>query len=107
VIWDTGRRFFESQEDITGEQLHAHVRGMAAQSGWELGGVHAGHLVGEFPHELIDDERTQSYITPGNDTVMRTVDASGRRCHWILEVHLVDRARGFGGFCEQLLTLRR
>ncbi|MEU7875714.1 hypothetical protein [Dactylosporangium sp. NPDC049140] len=27
-------------------------------------------------------------------------------CHWILEVHLVDRCRGFGGFYEQLLDLQ-
>ena len=32
-------------------------------------------------------------------------DSSGRACHWILEVHLVDRERQFGGFFEQLLTL--
>jgi hypothetical protein len=37
---------------------------------------------------------------------MRAVDASGRRTHLILEVHLVDRERGIGGFCEQLLSLR-
>jgi hypothetical protein len=30
----------------------------------------------------------------------------GRQCHWILEVHLVDRDRRIGGFFEQLLTLR-
>jgi hypothetical protein len=61
--------------------------------------------VGEFPHELVDGERIESYIAPGNDTVMRRADRVGRRCHWILEVHLVDRDRGIGGFYEELLTL--
>ena len=26
-------------------------------------------------------------------------------CHWILEIHLIDPARRFGGFYEQLLDL--
>jgi Xaa-Pro dipeptidase len=45
------------------------------------------------------------YITSGNDLPMRRLDASGKPCHWILEVHLVDRERGFGGFYEQLLDI--
>jgi hypothetical protein len=36
---------------------------------------------------------------------MRRQDKAGRTCHWILEIHLVDLARGFGGFYEQLLDL--
>jgi hypothetical protein len=67
--------------------------------------VHAGHLVGEFPHEEIDGEAIESYIAPGNLTPMRRNDKSGRLCHWILEIHLTDPARGFGGFYEQLLDL--
>jgi len=38
---------------------------------------------------------------------MRRTDRLGRQCHWILEVHLVDREREIGGFFEQLLTVRR
>jgi len=30
---------------------------------------------------------------------------SSRVCHWILEIHLTDTARQFGGFHEQLLDL--
>jgi hypothetical protein len=33
------------------------------------------------------------------------VDATGKVCHWILEVHLVDRQREIGGFYEELLDL--
>jgi len=106
-VWDAAADHFDAHPDITGAALYERVGELAGDAGWDFGGPHAGHLVGEFPHELIDGERTDSYITPGNHTVMRTVDAGGRRCHWILEVHLVDRGRGFGGFCEQLLTLRR
>jgi Xaa-Pro dipeptidase len=42
---------------------------------------------------------------PGSDKPMRRTDPNGRLCHWILEIHLVDRVRGFGGFYEQLLDL--
>lgn len=67
--------------------------------------MHAGHLVGEFPHESIDGAKIESYIAPGNTMPMRREDKAGRTCHWILEVHLVDTERGFGGFYEQLLDL--
>ncbi|MFJ4921950.1 M24 family metallopeptidase [Streptomyces sp. NPDC088725] len=100
-----GRHAFETTPDITGRQLHAEVKRLAAEGGWELGGWHAGHLVGEFPHETIDGAKVESYITPDNDTPLRRTDRAGRRCHWILEIHLVDRAGEFGGFFEELLDL--
>ena len=36
---------------------------------------------------------------------MRRHDRAGRVCHWILEIHLTDPERQFGGFYEQLLDL--
>ncbi|MDL5158487.1 M24 family metallopeptidase [Actinomycetospora termitidis] len=107
-VWRAGREHFEATPDITGEQLYAHMCALAEQYGWTFGGPHSGHLVGEFPHDLIDADRLFSYITPGNDVPMHAaVDVAGRRCHWILEVHLVDPEHRVGGFTEQLLTLRR
>ncbi len=73
--------------------------------GWEYGGTIAGHLVGEFPHEKIAGDETGSYIAPGSREPMRRLDRTGRRCHWILEIHLVDRGRQIGGFHEELLDL--
>ncbi len=105
-IWVAGRAHFDAHPDITGAALYSHVVGLAEEAGWEFGGAHSGHLVGEFPHELIDGERIESYIAPGSTAPMRRTDRAGRECHWILEVHLVDRERGIGGFHEQLLTLR-
>ncbi|HEY1918558.1 MAG TPA: M24 family metallopeptidase [Streptosporangiaceae bacterium] len=105
VIFDAGRRYFADHPDITGAELHAEVGRLARQAGWAQGGIHAGHLVGEFPHEKIDGEAIESYIAPGNATRMRRHDKAGRQCHWILEIHLVDIARRFGGFYEQLLDL--
>ena len=105
VIFDAGRRHFHDHPDITGAQLYAHVVGLAEQAGWEFGGPHSGHLVGQFPHEQIDGDKIESYIAPGSDNPMRRPDRTGRACHWILEIHLVDRARKIGGFYEELLDL--
>jgi Xaa-Pro aminopeptidase len=105
VIFDAGRVFFDSHPDITGEQLFRHVTDLAEQAGWEYGGSIAGHLVGEFPHEKIAGDEVGSYIAPGSSKPMRRLDRTGRRCHWILEIHLVDRARQIGGFYEELLDL--
>ena len=105
VIFGAGRRYFAGHPDITGAELYAEVGRLARAAGWKFGNTHAGHLVGEFPHETIDGARIESYIAPGSDTPMRRTDKAGRVCHWILEIHLTDPERGFGGFYEQLLDL--
>jgi Xaa-Pro aminopeptidase len=105
VIFAAGRRYFADHPAITGAELHAEIDRMATEAGWALGGWHAGHLVGEFPHEKIDGADVESYIAPGNATPMRRHDKGGRQCHWILEIHLTDTGRRFGGFYEQLLDL--
>ena len=104
-VFAAGRSFFENTPDVTGERLYAEVVRLAEKAGWELGGWHAGHLVGEFPHETIEGAHVESYVTPENVTPMRRTDKAGRACHWILEIHLIDRERQFGGFYEELLTL--
>jgi Xaa-Pro aminopeptidase len=105
VIFAAGRRYFAGRPAITGAELYAEIARLAREAGWSLGGTHAGHLVGEFPHEKIDGADIESYIAPGNTTPMRRHDTAGRACHWILEIHLTDSARPFGGFYEQLLDL--
>ncbi len=105
VIFGAGRSYFAGRPGITGAQLYAEIARLAREAGWSLGGTHAGHLVGEFPHEKIAGDAIESYIAPGNTTPMRRRDKAGRLCHWILEIHLTDTARRFGGFYEQLLDL--
>jgi Xaa-Pro aminopeptidase len=105
-VFEAGRSYFDADPDITGEQLFAHVMKLCAEAGWEYGGEMAGHLLGEFPHERIAGDKISSYIAPGNDGPMRRLDQTGRQCHWILEIHLVDRERQIGGFYEELLDLR-
>jgi Xaa-Pro aminopeptidase len=105
VIFDAGRRYFADHPEITGAQLYAEITRLADAAGWSFGNRHCGHLVGEFPHEEIDGDDIESYIAAGNDTPMRRHDKAGRVCHWILEIHLTDTERRFGGFYEQLLDL--
>jgi Xaa-Pro aminopeptidase len=105
VVFDAGRAYFDATLDITGAQLFAFMVAEGERHGWAWGGTIAGHLVGEFPHDLAEGSDDYSRITPGNDRPMRGVDATGKVCHWILEVHLVDRQREIGGFYEELLDL--
>ncbi len=105
-VWRAGRDHFDSRPEITGAELFDRVVALAAAEGFEFGAPIAGHLLGEFPHKQIAGDNLASYIAPGSDAPMRRADRTGRVCHWILEVHLVDRDRGFGGFYEELLDLR-
>jgi Xaa-Pro aminopeptidase len=105
TVFAGGRQAFRDNDRITGRQLYAEVQRLAASAGWSLGGWHAGHLIGEFPHETIRGSKEESYITPENGHPLRRTDRAGWTCHWILEIHLVDEQRQFGGFFEQLLDL--
>lgn len=104
-VWHAGREYFLAHPDITGEELFHQIVAISKEHGWEFGGEIAGHLVGEFPHEKIAGDEIDSYVAPGSPLPMRRKDRSGRQCHWILEIHLVDRAGGYGGFHEELLDL--
>ena len=104
-IWEAGRAHFAANPQITGAQLFDHVTGLIADAGWGHATDHAGHLIGEFPHEKINGDEIASYIAPGSDGPMRRRDSAGRTCHWILEVHLVNPEGTFGGFFEQLLDI--
>ena len=104
-VWQAGQDYFARHPDVTGAELFEYVVDAARAAGFEWGGTIAGHLVGEFSHKKIAGSGVEWYIMPGSDKPLRRADPSGRLCHWILEVHLVDRVRGFGGFYEQLLDL--
>jgi Xaa-Pro dipeptidase len=104
-VWQAGREHFASHPEITGAELFEYTVEVARAEGFDWGSPIAGHLVGEFPHRTIVGSGIQWYIAPGSDKPMRRFDPQGRWCHWILEIHLVDREQGFGGFYEQLLDL--
>ncbi|WP_375477619.1 M24 family metallopeptidase [uncultured Jatrophihabitans sp.] len=103
--WHACKAFFDATPECTGAQLYAFAVEQATSRGWQFGGSIAGHLLGEFPHEKLDDDEIESYVLPANDTVLRSIDPYGRPRHWICEIHFVDREREIGGFFEQLLTI--
>ena len=103
-MFDAMKQHFDDRPDITGAELYAFAERTAEASGWLFGGAIAGHLVGEFPHARIPGDKDLYRISPDNPTRMRDPDAAGQTKYWILEVHLVDRARIFGGFYERILV---
>lgn len=104
-IWHEGHAFVHATPAVTGQQIYAFVDGRVRAAGYELGDIrHVGHLVGEFPHERIEDDRLTAYLGPQNDLPIERRRPDGEPWHWILEVHAVDRDRGIGAFFEQLLT---
>jgi Xaa-Pro aminopeptidase len=100
-----GKQHFNDHPDITSSELFAYARSLAEKYGWEFGGQIAGHLIGQFPHERIPNDKISLYVHRESDLRMRSPDANGRERHWILEIHFVDRERGIGGFYEELLTI--
>jgi len=103
--WHTVKSQFDANPDITGAELYAIACKEAKNAGWEFGGAHSGHLIGDYPHERIPLDKITLYITEGNNAKMRQPGKDGNMRHWILEIHLVDKERQIGGFFEQLLTV--
>lgn len=93
---------YHANPDITADELYRFACAVAEEAGWLFGGVIAGHtIVGKFPHAPVP--RKGRLIEAGNHTRMRDPDSNGEERHWILEIHLVDKARRYGGFYERLL----
>lgn len=104
-VWRTVRDKYHENPDTSGDALYAFACEQAKLAGFEFGGRHSGHLVGQFPHERIPKDKVELYITTGSDKPMSRLDPSGQKRHWILEIFLIDRALQRGAFCEQLLTI--
>jgi Xaa-Pro aminopeptidase len=104
-VWTKARDAFWSKPHMSGSELYAEVRAAAREAGYEHLNPHAGHLVGDYPHEKIPKDKVALYIHPENGKMMKSRGRGGGLRHWILEVHLVDSERGYGGFFEQLLSV--
>jgi len=100
-----GKRYFNEHPDIVSSSLYGYAQSLAEKYGWEFGGPIAGHLIGQFPHEKIADDKVTLYVHPKSYVRMRSLDEQGQKRHWILEIHFVDRKHEIGGFYEQLLTI--
>src|ERR1700722_277563 len=101
----SGKRYFHEHPEITAAELYGHAQQLAEKAGWEYGGPIAGHLIGVFPHEKIANDKVTLYVHPENHRRMHLPDASGRKRHWIFEIHFIDREQEIGGFYEELLTI--
>jgi Xaa-Pro dipeptidase len=102
-LFKLGQAHYHATPHITGSAFYAFVQGLAEDAGWRFGGVIAGHVVSEFPHARLPGDKELNRISPRNPLPMSDLDGLGQLRHWILEIHLVDRAGTFGGFYEQLL----
>jgi Xaa-Pro dipeptidase len=103
-VFDALKQYFDDRPDVTGAALYAYAQRCAEEAGWLFGGAIAGHIVGEFPHAHIPGDKDLYRISPANPGRLRDPDALGNTRHWIIEVHLVDRTRSWGGFYERLLV---
>lgn len=104
-LFAKGVEIFRDNQELTGADFYAAVTKMVEAEGWTFGGEICGHLVGDYPHDSISNDFIADYLHPGNTQPMRRDDPLGRPCHWILEIHAVDRERQIGGFYEQLLDV--
>ena len=101
-LFEAVKAHYHASPDITGAALYAFAQRAAEDAGWLFGGVIAGHIVGEFPHvQRVPGDRDLHRIAPKNPKRMRDPDDNGNARHWILETHLVDKARTFGGFYQR------
>ena len=100
-----GKKYFHEHPEIRACDLYRQAQDLATEYGWEFGGTIAGHLIGQFPHEKIAEDKITLYVHPKSNLLMRSLDEHGRPRHWILEIHFVDRERQIGGFYEELLTI--
>ncbi|MFF4323370.1 M24 family metallopeptidase [Streptomyces sp. NPDC001568] len=99
------RDAFRADASITGRELYAKVRGLAAGAGRNLAARHCGRLTGPGPAAHAQGTRPEDFIGPDNDRPLRRTLEEGRRAHWILQIHLVDEHRGPAAVHTELLDL--
>ena len=102
--WHEGKAFYQARkETITASELFHFTKTMAQLYGWTFGNHHCGHLIGNFPHEIIQGEELANYIHADNTLKMSDKDRNNDDRFWIYEVHFIDEALQIGGFFEQLV----
>lgn len=102
--WHEGKAYYMANKEwLCGADLYAFTQELAKKYGWTFGNIHAGHLIGNFPHEKIQGEEKENYIHPENFQKMADPDKNGDERFWIYEIHFIDEKLQIGGFFEQLL----
>ncbi|HEU0097375.1 MAG TPA: M24 family metallopeptidase [Allosphingosinicella sp.] len=106
TAWYAGRDHFKANRgQVTGADMYELAVEAARANGYRYANWHAGHLIGNFPHEVVQGELRENYLHPGNRLPLSGPDRDGNPRTWIYEVHFVDPERGYGGFFEQWLEL--
>jgi Xaa-Pro dipeptidase len=105
AAWQEGKAYYDlHHKTLTGAAFYAYTKQLATKYGWDYGNAHCGHLIGNFPHELIVGEETINYIHPENNELMSAKDKNGNNRYWIYEIHFVNEKLQIGGFFEQLVS---
>jgi Xaa-Pro aminopeptidase len=105
LAWQEGKEFFDKyKESLTGAEYYSYTLKLAEKYGWQFGNEHCGHLIGNFPHELIVGEEKINYIHPENNQLMESKDKNGNGRFWIYEIHFIDPVSQIGSFFEQLVS---
>tara|TARA_R110002051_G_scaffold26962_2_gene65142 strand:+ start:2441 stop:3139 length:699 start_codon:yes stop_codon:yes gene_type:complete len=102
-VFEEMRAFALAKPDVTGAEVYDFACRAAEARGYHFGGKIAGHTVGEFPHATWPLEPAHQRLWPDNPEPLSKPDHLGRPRYWILEAHLVEPGRQWGGFYERLL----
>ncbi len=103
--WLEAKAWYAKQTHLTGAEFFDYVTNLARRYGYDYGGEIAGHIVGRYPHEQPDKAGDLSLdVHPDNHHSILLLDKNGNKRHWILEMHFVDKAKGIGGYMEQLVN---
>jgi Xaa-Pro aminopeptidase len=106
AAWHEGRDYFQrNRGSVTGADMYELAVEAARAHGYSYANWHAGHLIGNFPHEVVQGELSENYLHAGNPLPLSGPDRDGNPRSWIYEIHFIDRERGYGGFFEQWLEL--
>ena len=97
--------WYTKQTKLTGAEYWNYLVDLAKRYGYEFGGEIGGHIIGRFPHEQPDIKGDLSLdVHPDNHASILLSDKQGNRRQWVLEIQFVDKAKGIGGFYEQMLN---
>jgi Xaa-Pro aminopeptidase len=103
--WNEAKEWYLKQTHLTGAEFFNYLKELARHYGYEYGGEIGGHIIGPFPHEQPDKANDLSLdIHPDNHASILLLDKNGKRRQWVLEIQFVDKAKGIGGFYEQMLN---
>jgi Xaa-Pro dipeptidase len=105
LAWQQGRDYYiRHSNNITCAELYNYTQTLAQQYGWRFTNEHCGHLIGNFPHEILQGETPLNYIMSNNTSKMSDADLNGNPRHWIYEIHFIDEQQQIGGFYERYLV---